>query len=75
LPSGLEPDGIDQAAAAMVTGTNCWLAQTHVSGEPQNQVSHDDYRSLFIQARGVLKKNCLSTFEQNAPSAAPSTPA
>jgi len=26
LPSVPEPDSIDQAAAAMVTGTNCWLA-------------------------------------------------
>ena len=44
----------------MVTGTNCWLAQTHISGEPQNQVSHETiYRSLFIQARGVLKKELL----------------
>ena len=32
LPSVPEPDSIDQAAAAMVTGTNCWLAQTHISG-------------------------------------------
>src|SRR5271168_1367489 len=29
-------------------------------GEPQNQVSHETiYRSLFIQARGVLKKELL----------------
>jgi hypothetical protein len=60
LPSVPEPDSIDQAAAAMVTGTNCWLAQTHLSGELQNQVSHETiYRSLFIQARGVLKKELL----------------
>ena len=60
LPSVPEPDSIDQAAAAMVTGTNCWLAQTHISGELQNQVSHETiYRSLFIQARGVLKKELL----------------
>jgi len=32
-PSVPEPDSIDQVAAAMVTGTNCWLAQTHISGE------------------------------------------
>jgi IS30 family transposase len=52
-----------------------WLKHTY-PGEPQNQVSHETiYRSLFIQARGVLKKNCLSTLERNALSAAPSTPA
>ena len=32
LPSAPEPDSIDQAAAAMVAGTNCWLAQAHLSG-------------------------------------------
>jgi IS30 family transposase len=38
-----------------------WLKRTY-PGEPQNQVSHETiYRSLFIQARGVLKKSCLST--------------
>jgi IS30 family transposase len=59
LPSVSKPDSIDQAAAAMVTGANCWLAQTHLSGELQNQVSHETiYRSL-IQARGVLKKELL----------------
>jgi hypothetical protein len=31
LPSVAEADSIDQAAAAMVTGTNCWLAQAHIS--------------------------------------------
>jgi IS30 family transposase len=36
-----------------------WLKRTY-SGEPQNQVSHETiYRSLFIQARGVLKKELL----------------
>lgn len=32
LPSVLEADSIDRAAAAMVTGANCWLAQAHISG-------------------------------------------
>jgi IS30 family transposase len=40
----------------MVAGTNSWL----YPGEPQNQVSHETiYRSLFIQARGVLIKELL----------------
>lgn len=36
-----------------------WLKRTH-PGEPHRQVSHETiYRSLFIQARGVLKKELL----------------
>ncbi len=36
-----------------------WLKRTY-PGELQNQVSHETiYRSLFIQARGVLKKQLL----------------
>src|ERR1700675_2527620 len=36
-----------------------WLKRTY-PGEPQKQVSHETiYRSLFIQARGVLKKKLL----------------
>jgi IS30 family transposase len=36
-----------------------WLKRAY-PGEPQNQVSHEAiYRSLFIQARGVLKKELL----------------
>src|ERR1700730_1760606 len=36
-----------------------WLKRTY-QGEPQNQVSRETiYRSLFIQARGVLKKELL----------------
>jgi IS30 family transposase len=36
-----------------------WLKRTHPA-EPHNQVSHETiYRSLFIQARGVLKKELL----------------
>lgn len=34
--------------------------RSRVSGEAHNQVSHETiYRSLFIQARGVLKKEQL----------------
>ena len=36
-----------------------WLKRTY-PGKPHNQVSHETiYRSLFIQARGVLKKELL----------------
>ncbi|EHH02116.1 transposase [Mesorhizobium amorphae CCNWGS0123] len=36
-----------------------WLKRIY-PGEPHNQVSHETiYRSLFIQARGVLKKELL----------------
>jgi IS30 family transposase len=36
-----------------------WLRRTY-AGEPHNHVSHETiYRSLFIQARGVLKKELL----------------
>jgi IS30 family transposase len=36
-----------------------WLKRVH-PGEAHNQVSHETiYRSLFIQARGVLKKELL----------------
>jgi IS30 family transposase len=39
-----------------------WLKRIY-PGEPQRQVSHDTiYRSLFIQARGVLKKELLEHF-------------
>ena len=51
-----------------------WLKRTY-PGEPQNQVSHETiYRSLFVQARGALKKELLEP-ERNARSAAPDTPA
>ena len=60
LPSVPEPNSIDQAAATMVTGADRGLAQGTYPGEPQKQVSHETiYRSLFIQARGVLKKELL----------------
>jgi len=60
LPSVPEADSIDLAAAAMVTGADCRLAKTHISGGASKQVSHETiYRSLFVQARGVLKKELL----------------
>ena len=41
----------------MITGANCRLAKRTYPVEPQKQVSHETiYRSLFIQARGVLKR-------------------
>ena len=43
-----------------------WLKRTHPEDE-YNQVSHETiYRSLFVQARGVLKKEllrCVSSIE------------
>ena len=54
LPSVLEADSINLAAAAIVTGANCRLAQAPIFGEPVKQVSHETiYRS------GVLKKELL----------------
>jgi IS30 family transposase len=51
-----------------------WLKRTY-PGEPQKQVSHETiYRSLFIQARGVLKKELLEHLRASARSADPSTP-
>lgn len=36
------------------------MAEAHLPREAHNQVSHETiYRSLFIQARGVLKKELL----------------
>ena len=60
LAAILEADSISSAAAAMVTAAYCRLAQTHISDGPSKQVSDETiYRSLFIQARGVLKKELL----------------
>src|ERR1700704_3482299 len=43
LPSVLEADSINLAAAAMVTGANCRLAQTHISGGTSKAgVTRDD---------------------------------
>jgi hypothetical protein len=43
LPSVPEPNSIEQAAAAMVTGANCWLAQTFISrGAAKAGVTRDD---------------------------------
>src|SRR5438477_8915489 len=60
LPSVSEPDSIDQAAAAMVTGTNCWLAQTHLSGgTAKPSVTRDDLSQPVHSGAGVLKKELL----------------
>ena len=41
-----------------------WLKRTY-PGELQNQVSHETiYRSLFIQARGVLKKTAWAPYSE-----------
>lgn len=43
LPSVLEANSINLAAAAMVTGANCWLAQAHISGGTSKAgVTRDD---------------------------------
>ena len=43
-----------------------WLKRTHPEDE-YNQVSHETiYRSLFVQARGVLKKELLAIFDRSA---------
>ena len=74
LPSVAEADSIDQAAAAMVTGTNCWLAQAHISGGTAKPgVTRDDLACLFRRV-GCLKK-LLEHLRANALSAAPSMPA
>jgi hypothetical protein len=47
LPSVPEADSIDLAAAAMVTGANCRLAQAHVSGGASKAgVTRDDLSQL-----------------------------
>src|SRR6185436_14315466 len=58
LPSGPGPDSIDQAAAAMVTGTNCWLAQTQISGRTAKPgVTRDDLsQSVHSSAWGAEKE-------------------
>src|SRR5262245_7404328 len=43
LSAVLEADSIDGAAAAMVAGTNSWLAQAHISGgATKSGVTRDD---------------------------------
>ena len=38
-------------------------------------MSHETiYRSLFVQARGVLKKNCFAIFDRSARSGDPGGP-
>jgi hypothetical protein len=61
----------------MVARADCGLAQTYLSrGAPQTGVERNDlYRSLYIQARGVLKKELLNTVGQAERSVVPGTPA
>jgi Transposase and inactivated derivatives, IS30 family len=48
-----------------------WLKRTHPEDEC-NQVSHETiYRSLFVQTRGVLKKELLSHLDRSARCVAP----
>lgn len=52
-----------------------WLKIEYPNDE-SNHVSHETiYRSLFVQARGYLKKSYNSTLGHNVPSVAPGTPA
>ena len=52
-----------------------WLKYTYPDDE-NHQVSHESiYKSLFIQARGALKKSCFSIFEASVRSGAPGMPA
>jgi IS30 family transposase len=49
-----------------------WLKRTYPEDEC-NQVSHETiYRSLFVQTRGVLKKELLVIFDRSARCVAPS---
>ncbi|KHA62793.1 hypothetical protein NI18_20685, partial [Sphingomonas sp. Ant20] len=51
---------ITQAAPQLVARADRWLAQAQLPDEEQHRVSHETiYKSLFIQARGVLKKELL----------------
>ena len=46
-----------EARAAMVAAADLRLAEAGVPNPPNMQISHEAiYRSLFIQTRGVLKK-------------------
>src|SRR5437868_4434550 len=57
LPSVSEPDSTDQAAAAMVTGANCWLAQTHLSGGTAKPgVTRDDLSQPVHSGAGGAEK-------------------
>jgi hypothetical protein len=51
-----------------------WLKRTHPDDESY-RVSHETiYRSLFVQARGYLRRNCLAIFDRRARSVALSWP-
>ena len=50
-----------------------WLKREY-PGDKGNHVSHETiYKSLFIQARGALKKSCFNPLEPNVRSEDPST--
>ncbi len=52
-----------------------WLKRKY-RGEEHNQVSHETiYRSLFVQARGVLKKELMRIFARSGRCGAPVIPA
>jgi IS30 family transposase len=51
----------NEAARGLVTGTDFWLAQREFTDDERMRISHETiYRSLFIQARGVLKRELQS---------------
>jgi IS30 family transposase len=67
LPARPGPDSIGKLrrkwSPEQIAG---WLKRTW-PGEAHNQVSHETiYRSLFIQTRGVLKKELLDHLRPNA---------
>ena len=75
LPTGSGPGSIGQASSQLVARADRRLAQAHLAGEPHSQVSHETiYRSLFIQTRGVLRKNCWTISGPGGPSGGLGTP-
>jgi hypothetical protein len=63
LPSVSEADSIDVAAAAMVTGADCGLAKTQISGRASKPgVTRDDLpQPVHSGARRAEKGSFLST--------------
>jgi hypothetical protein len=54
-----------EARAAMVAAADLRLAEAGVPAHQDIQISHEAiYRSLFIQTRGVLKKELTATVLQ-----------
>ena len=57
MSSNVKTHGRDKTKMELVTRTNRRLAKKTYPNQEHNQVSHETiYKSLFIQARGVLKK-------------------